>query len=65
MSKMEKTSMVAGLLFGATGDKMGAVGSHALAAHPAETLKFFQNRKQIPNLPCSVSTDIRVTTPQV
>ena len=42
MSKLEKTSIVAGLFFGATGVIMGAVGSHALKEHPAEALKFFQ-----------------------
>ncbi|MHC4455114.1 MAG: DUF423 domain-containing protein [Planctomycetota bacterium] len=49
MSKLEKTSIVAGLFFGATGVIMGAVGSHALKEHPAEALKFFQigNKYQI------------------
>ncbi|MHC4269432.1 MAG: DUF423 domain-containing protein [Planctomycetota bacterium] len=49
MSKLEKTSIVAGLFFGATGVIMGAVGSHALNEHPAEALKFFQigNKYQI------------------
>lgn len=49
MSKIEKTSLVAGLFFGATGVIFGAVGSHALGGHPAEALKFFQigNRYQI------------------
>ncbi len=49
MGKLEKTSMVAGLFFGATGVIMGAVGSHALKEHPAEALKFFQigNKYQI------------------
>ena len=42
MSKIEKTSLVAGLLFGATGIIPGAVGSHALEGYPAESLKFFQ-----------------------
>ena len=39
---MEKTSLAAGLFFGATGVILGAVGSHALKGHPAEALKFFQ-----------------------
>ncbi len=49
MSKLEKTSMVAGLFFGATGVIMGAVGSHALKENPSESLKFFQigNKYQI------------------
>jgi len=49
MSKIEKTSLAAGLFFGATGVILGAVGSHALDGHPAEALKFFQigNRYQI------------------
>ncbi len=49
MSKLEKTSLAAGLFFGATGVIMGAVGSHALKGYPAETLKFFQigNKYQI------------------
>ena len=49
MSKLEKTSIVAGLFFGATGVIMGAVGSHALKEHPAEAIKFFQigNKYQI------------------
>ncbi len=49
MTKLEKTSMVAGLFFGTTGVIMGAVGSHALEEHTAETLKFFQigNKYQI------------------
>ena len=49
MSNLEKTSMAAGLFFGATGVIMGAVGSHALKEHPAEALKFFQigNKYQI------------------
>ena len=42
MSKMEKTSLIAGLLFGATGIILGAVGSHALNGYPAEALKSFQ-----------------------
>ena len=46
---MEKTSLAAGLFFGATGVILGAVDSHALDGHPAEALKFFQigNRYQI------------------
>jgi uncharacterized membrane protein YgdD (TMEM256/DUF423 family) len=49
MSKMEKTSLVAGLFFGATGIILGAVGSHALKGYPEETLKFFQigNKYQV------------------
>ena len=49
MSKLEKTSLAAGLFFGATGIIMGTVGSHALKGYPAEALKFFQigNRYQI------------------
>jgi len=49
MSTIEKTSLVAGLFFGATGVVLGAVGSHALNGHSAEELKFFQigNRYQI------------------
>ncbi len=49
MSKLEKTSLVAGLFFGATGVILGAVGSHALEGHPTESLKFFQigNKYQI------------------
>ena len=49
MSKIEKTSLAAGLFFGAIGVILGAVGSHALDGHPAEALKFFQigNRYQI------------------
>jgi len=39
---MEKTSLIAGLLFGATGIILGAVGSHALNGYPAEALKSFQ-----------------------
>ena len=42
MSKIEKTSMIAGLFFGATGIILGAVGSHALKGYPAEALKSFQ-----------------------
>ena len=42
MSKIEKTSLIAGLFFGATGIILGAVGSHALKGYPAETLKSFQ-----------------------
>jgi uncharacterized membrane protein YgdD (TMEM256/DUF423 family) len=49
MSKMEKTSLVAGLFFGATGIILGAVGSHALKGYPEEMLKFFQigNKYQV------------------
>ena len=49
MSRIEKTSLAAGLFFGATGVILGAVGSHALDGHPVEALKFFQigNRYQI------------------
>lgn len=49
MSKIEKTSLVAGLFFGATGIILGAVGSHALEGYPAEALKSFQigNRYQV------------------
>ena len=49
MSKIEKTSLAAGLFFGATGIILGAVGSHALKGYPAEMLKFFQigNKYQI------------------
>ncbi len=49
MSKIEKTSLAAGLLFGVTGVILGAVGSHALKGYPAESLKFFQigNKYQI------------------
>jgi uncharacterized membrane protein YgdD (TMEM256/DUF423 family) len=49
MSKIEKTSLVAGLFFGATGIILGAVGSHALKEYPAEMLKFFQigNKYQV------------------
>jgi uncharacterized membrane protein YgdD (TMEM256/DUF423 family) len=49
MSKMEKTSLVAGLFFGVTGVILGAVGSHALKGYPVESLKFFQigNKYQI------------------
>jgi len=42
MSKIEKTSLIAGLFFGATGIILGAVGSHALKGYPAEALKSFQ-----------------------
>ena len=42
MSKIEKTSLIAGLFFGATGIILGAVGSHALNGYPAEALKSFQ-----------------------
>jgi uncharacterized membrane protein YgdD (TMEM256/DUF423 family) len=49
MSKIEKTSLSAGLLFGATGIILGAVGSHALKEYPAEMLNFFQtgNKYQV------------------
>ncbi len=42
MSKIEKTSLAAGLFFGVTGVILGAVGSHALEGYPADSLKFFQ-----------------------
>ena len=42
MSKIEKTSLIAGLFFGATGIILGAVGSHALDGYPVEALKSFQ-----------------------
>jgi uncharacterized membrane protein YgdD (TMEM256/DUF423 family) len=42
MSKMEKTSLAAGLFFGAIGIILGAIGSHALTGYPAEALKSFQ-----------------------
>jgi uncharacterized membrane protein YgdD (TMEM256/DUF423 family) len=42
VSKIEKTSLAAGLLFGTTGIILGAVGSHALEGYPAESLIFFQ-----------------------
>ncbi len=49
MSKIEKTSLAAGLFFGATGIVLGAVGSHALKGYPEEMLKFFQigNKYQV------------------
>ena len=49
MSKIEKTSLVAGLFFGITGVILGAVGSHALKEYPVEMLKYFQigNKYQI------------------
>ena len=49
MNKLEKTSLAAGLFFGATGVILGAVGSHALKEHPAEALEFFRigNKYQI------------------
>ena len=49
MNKLEKTSLVAGLFFGATGVILGAVGSHALEGHSTEAISFFQigNRYQI------------------
>ncbi len=49
MSKIEKTSLAAGLFFGATGIVLGAVGSHALKGYPEEMLKSFQigNKYQV------------------
>ena len=49
MNKIEKTSLAAGLFFGATGVILGAVGSHALKGQPAEALEFFRigNKYQI------------------
>jgi uncharacterized membrane protein YgdD (TMEM256/DUF423 family) len=49
MNKLEKTSLAAGLFFGATGIILGAVGSHALKEHLAGALETFQigNRYQI------------------
>jgi len=49
MNKLEKTSLVAGLFFGATGVILGAVGSHALKGQSTEALGFFQigNKYQI------------------
>lgn len=49
MNKLEKTSLAAGLFFGATGVILGAVGSHALKGHPEGTLEFFRigNKYQI------------------
>ncbi|MFQ5688407.1 MAG: DUF423 domain-containing protein [Candidatus Scalindua sp.] len=49
MNKLEKTSLAAGLFFGATGVILGAVGSHALKGHPTEALEFFRigNKYQI------------------
>ena len=49
MNRLEKTSLAAGLFFGATGVILGAVGSHALKGHPAEALEFFRigNKYQI------------------
>ena len=49
MSKLEKTSLAAGVFFGATGVILGAVGSYALKGHPAEALEFFRigNKYQI------------------
>ncbi len=49
MNRLEKTSLAAGLFFGATGIILGAVGSHALKEHLAGTLETFQigNRYQI------------------
>ncbi len=39
MSRIEKTSLGAGLFFGVTGVILGAVGSHALKEYPTEMLK--------------------------
>ncbi len=49
MNKLEKTSLAAGLFFGATGVILGAVGSHALKGHTIEALEFFRigNKYQI------------------
>ena len=49
MNRLEKTSLAAGLFFGATGVILGAVGSHALKGQPAEALEFFRigNKYQI------------------
>ena len=49
MNKLEKTSLAAGLFFGATGVILGAVGSHASKGQPAEALEFFRigNKYQI------------------
>ena len=49
MNKLEKTSLAAGVFFGATGVILGAVGSYALKGHPAEALEFFRigNKYQI------------------
>ena len=49
MNRLEKTSLAAGLFFGATGVILGAVGSHALKEHLAGTLEIFRigNRYQI------------------
>ncbi len=49
MNKLEKTSLAAGLFFGATGVILGAVGSHALKGNTEGTLEFFRigNRYQI------------------
>ena len=49
MNKLEKTSLAAGLFYGATGVILGAVGSHALKEHLAEALEFFRigNKYQI------------------
>ncbi len=49
MSKLEKTSLAAGLFFGATGVILGAVGSHALKGQTTEALEFFRigNKYQI------------------
>jgi len=49
MNKLEKTSLAAGLFFGATGVILGAVGSHALKGHTEGTLEFFRigNKYQI------------------
>ncbi len=49
MNKLEKTSLAAGLFFGATGVILGAVGSHALKGQTTEALEFFRigNKYQI------------------
>ncbi len=49
MNKLEKTSLAAGLFFGATGVILGAVGSHALKGHTTEALEYFRigNKYQI------------------
>ena len=49
MNNLEKTSLAAGLFFGATGVILGAVGSHALKGHTTEALEFFRigNKYQI------------------
>ena len=49
MNKLEKTSLAAGLFFGATGVILGAVGSHVLKGHTTEALEYFRigNKYQI------------------